>query len=67
MPHSFSADDVELEPQTASGRSGKGRGGSRGPRTAAGVLDMPDPPERTRIGKIMDRVLTGLKKRRKRP
>ena len=78
MPHSFSADgeskalaldgaDIEAQPQTASGRSGKGRGGNRGPHTAAGVLDMPDPPERTRIGKIMDRVLTGLKKTRKKP
>ena len=80
MPYSFSADgeskalaldgaDIEAQPQTASGRSGKGRGGNRGPRTTAGVLDMPDPPRRSRMGKLMDRLrdLTARKKRREKP
>ncbi len=56
MPHNFSADDIEPQPQTASGRSGQGRGGRRGPHTAAGVLDMPDPPRRSRMGTLMDRL-----------
>jgi|HubBroStandDraft_1064217.scaffolds.fasta_scaffold932962_2 hypothetical protein len=69
MPHSFQADDVEPQPQTASGRSGKGRGGSRGPHTATGMLDMPDPPKRSRMGTLMDRLreVTGRKKRREKP
>ena len=67
MPHRFTADEVEPQPQTASGRSGNGRGGSRGPRTAAGILDeLPEPPNRSRMGKLMDRLrgLTGSRKRR---
>jgi hypothetical protein len=73
MPHSFQADDVddvEPQPQTASGRSGKGRGGSRGPHTAAGVLDeLPEPPRRSAMGTLMDRLrgLTERKKRREKP
>jgi hypothetical protein len=70
MPHSFQADDVEPQPQTASGRSGKGRGGNRGPRTAAGVLDeLPEPHNRSRMGKLMDRIrgLTGREEPREKP
>jgi hypothetical protein len=64
MPLSFQADDIEPQPQTSAGRSGKGRGGSRGPRTTAGVLDeLPEPPNRSRMGKLMDR-LRGLTRRK---
>jgi hypothetical protein len=71
MPHHFSADDIEPQPQTASGRSGSGRGSGhgsgRGPRTAAGVLDeLPEPPERTRMGTLMDRI-RGVLARKRRP